>query len=136
MNNLISSKEAKLAWANGECVEFRNQKDKWYEGWTNIYDAKNGFSIQEFDDSNYEFRIKPKTIILNGVEIPAPFKPKVGDTYWFLTTNYENGYDYLKNSTGEYDSRLAQFGAWDSEDKIKEVVRAVRNVFNCGDNQC
>ena len=126
--DLISRADAKLAWAKGEELEFRNQKDKWYENWTNIYDAKNGFSIQEFDDTNYEFRLKPRTITLN-VEIPAPFEPKDGDCVWFICD--DNDFGYAKSES--YGDDIKSFyGWWRTESEIKQVVAALRGAIKNG----
>ena len=67
---LISGAEAKLAWANGEIVEFRDGFDKWYEDWTDLNSKKNGFWITDFDLPHHQFRIKP-TLTVNA-ELPKP----------------------------------------------------------------
>ena len=95
MTNLISSKEAKLAWANGGDVEFRILSSVNHREWKDIYDAANGFSIQEFDADGIEFRLKPRTITINGIEVPKPFNPKEGDRVWFICD--DNDYGYAKS---------------------------------------
>ncbi|HGW4664649.1 TPA: hypothetical protein ACNH0E_000095 [Acinetobacter baumannii] len=67
---LISGAEAKLAWANGESVQFRDEFDKWYEDWTDLNSKKNGFWITDFDLPHHQFRIKP-TLTVNA-ELPKP----------------------------------------------------------------
>ena len=124
MTNLISGKEAKLAWANGGDVEFRILSSVNHREWKDIYDAANGFSIQEFDADGIEFRLKPRTITINGIEVPAPFKPKEGETYWFITDS-ECGYNCVENKEG---CRVG-IAAWRTEDEIKQVVEALRQVF-------
>ena len=70
MSELISGKEALIALANGEEVQLRNLKDNWYKEWTdyNSFKFKTwvGFFI-EGESSGYEFRIKPRTIAINGI---------------------------------------------------------------------
>ena len=70
MSELISGKEALIALANGEDVQLRNLKDNWYKEWTdyNSFKFKTwiGFFI-EGESSGYEFRIKPRTITINGI---------------------------------------------------------------------
>ena len=70
MSELISGKEALIALANGEEVQLRNLKDNWYKEWTdyNSFKFKTwiGFFI-EGEFSGYEFRIKPRTITINGI---------------------------------------------------------------------
>lgn len=137
MSELISGKEALIALANGEevdaCVTHRPKKDEWH--W---FSAKN-LTVNEIEAMETEgdpdgeniraiaFRLKPRTIKLNGIEVPAPFKPKHGDEIWFLHPDYGCGY-----LDGDYDpaESYAQFGAWRTEEEIKQVVAALRSVFN------
>ena len=65
MSELISDKEAKLAWANGEVVQWRQSFEKW-----NDLEPSNVLGL--FDCNGMEFRLKPRTITLNGIEVPAP----------------------------------------------------------------
>ena len=130
MTNLISGKEAKLAWANGVDVEFRILSSVNHREWKDIYDAANGFSIQEFDADGIEFRLKPRTITLNGIEVPAPFEPKVGEKYWFIADYTSHGYSDTQEGTGINSS----IGKWKSEDEVKQVVAALRQVFDLSDD--
>lgn len=78
---LISGKEALIALANGEdvdaCVTLRQNRDEWH--W---FDAKtltvNEIEVMETDGDSYggdileiAFRLKPRTISINGVEAPS-----------------------------------------------------------------
>lgn len=58
---MISGKEAKLAWANGEAVQFKH--DDYPSGWIDLKDDDEGFSISYFNEA--EFRLKPRTITIN-----------------------------------------------------------------------
>lgn len=62
MSNLISGKEALIALANGELVLIRSVD------WENFDDLTLDFSLHVFHSNDYEFRLKPKTIMLNGVD--------------------------------------------------------------------
>lgn len=62
---MLTGKEAKLAWANGEELLWRTVGGI---AWKNINDH---FSLSAFDSGRFEFRIKPKTIKINGVEVPS-----------------------------------------------------------------
>lgn len=130
MSKLISGKEVLISLANGDEVEYLSTKSG------NTWNKVTSMSVNLIIADHFQFRIKPKTIMLNGVEIPAPFKPEVGETFWYIRPAERDGYYCTKFKDLEFDNNVIQFGAWDSEDKIKEVVKAVRNVFNCGDNQC
>ena len=120
MSKLISGKEAKLAWANGKKLQIANMIAG--EDFYDINDSNTTLNI--FDLDFYRFRLKPRTISINGIEVPAPFEPKVGEDYWHINPRYEKGYHF----NDELDS-FCQFGAWRTEDEIKQVVSALRSVF-------
>lgn len=121
MSELISGKEAKLAWANGQQLELKPKiAKKWL---TEIKDIP----ISVFDSDFYEFRLKPHTIKINGIEVPTPFEPEEGETYWFITDS-ECGYNWVENKQG---CRVG-IAAWRTEDEIKQVVAALRSIFNKG----
>lgn len=119
MTNLISGKEALIALANGEEVQARHTQTGM--GWSS---AKT-LNLFSFESSVFEFRLKPKTITLNGIEVPAPFKPKVGEEYWFIADYVSSGYSDTQEGTGINSS----IGKWRTEDEIKQVVAALRQVF-------
>ena len=120
MSELISGKEAKLAWANGVELEFHSPDlGKWF-----------GLNDEPFMSDVFEtrkIRIKPKTITLNGIEVPAPFEPKEGDMVWCLNELSEKGYE----ARTAYDSNdfTAHISYWRTEDEIKQVVSALRSIF-------
>ena len=116
---LISGKEALIALANGQDVEYKS-----INGWSH---AKH-LHVYEFFGVYPKLRLKPKTIKLNGIEVPAPFKPKEGDLYWHISPEYMSGYRESMYSDGNVDT-WQQFGAWRTEDEIKQVVAALRQVF-------
>ena len=72
MSELISGKEAKLAWANGKKLQIANMIVG--EDFYDIDDSNTTLNI--FDLDFYRFRLKPRTITLNNIEVPAPFEPK------------------------------------------------------------
>ncbi|WP_180115150.1 hypothetical protein [Acinetobacter sp. YH12140] len=118
MTNLISGKEALIALENGEDVEYLEDDNKW-----NLID-KEFVVISALIDC--KLRLKPQTITINGIEVPAPFEPKDGDEIWFLNPDYGCGYVY-----GDYDpaESVIQFGAWRTEEEIRQVVAALRQIF-------
>jgi hypothetical protein len=120
---LISRADAKLAWAKGEDVQISHKHATLKKEWHDLYGT---LMLSAFDSDMYEFRLKPRTITLN-VEIPAPFEPKEKDIFWTLSTNYKCGYvQILCYRNDEQGERLAQFGAWRTEEEIKQVVAALR----------
>lgn len=116
---LISGKEAELAWANGETIEFHYADTIWAE-------LPSCAQLSIFDDEEIKFRLKPRTITINGIEVPAPFEPKDFEECWVLSTRNANGYGWLNYSV---DESSIKFGAWRTEDEVKQVVAALRQVF-------
>ena len=120
MSKLISGKEAFDAAYNGCEAQWRwTGKDvEWRE-----LEGGTAFSINELKGGACEFRLKPRTITINGIEVPAPFDPKKGEAFYYITSSQDGGYFYNTNE------RFHQFGAWRTEEEIKQVVSALRSVF-------
>ena len=120
MTNLISGADALIALANGVEVQCRNNITG--TDWTN---AKCLLVESFFNPTTMRsFRLKPRTITINGIEVPAPFKPKYGDTAFVLSRGHK-GYRKVIYKAATY----SVFGAWRTEDEIKQVVAALRQVF-------
>ena len=120
-SKLISGKEALIALANGEDVLWRTKTDAEVK---NFRKQPPNLDLVLSGDCNYRFWIKPRTITINGIEVPAPFEPEEGEIYWFITDS-ECGYDWVENKKG---CRVG-IAAWRSEDEIKQVVAALHQVF-------
>lgn len=118
MTKLLSGEEALIALANGEGVEFKCGGMSW-----TTLDAKQQ-PLEILIDEKVRFRLKPRTITLNGIEVPAPFKPKEGEIYWFIT-DCECGYNWVENKEG---CRVG-IAAWRTESDIKQVIVALRTIF-------
>ena len=138
MTNLISGKEAFIALANGEEVEFHKSTYK-VGVWCSL--NKSDFSAKEVLDEKItgnpytlKFRLKPKTITINNIEVPKPFVPKVGETYWCFSTQTVLGYGHNVYVSDYDDKRFINMGAWRSEEEIKQVVAALRSVFKTNKN--
>ena len=119
---MISSKEAAAAWIDDIPVEIR------YKGtiWMDLSLNERSFNI--FKNSNYEFRLKPRTITLNGIEVPAPFEPKDGEYYYHIELGDFCG--YKKRGMIAKTCIYSQVGVWRTEEEIKQVVDALRSVFS------
>ena len=127
MSELISGKEAKLAWANGKKLQIANMIVG--EDFYDIDDSNTTLNI--FDLDFYRFRLKPRTITLNNIEVPAPFKPKEDCQVWIIDdgkTDNCRKYDYEV----EGDERNTFIGMWRTNEEIKQVVSALRSLFKCG----
>lgn len=120
MSELISGKEALIALANGNEVEY--YKHEWKDA--------NRLSVRDLtsSDNMYKFRLKPRTITINGIECPAPFEPKFSEFFYYITASCEDGYASrrLHDDTPDH---LLSIGAWSTETEIKQVVEALRSVF-------
>ena len=126
MSELISGKEALIALANGEEVQ-------WITG-GEFRDINGDWQIKEFSHPSFKFRLKPRTITINGIEVPAPFEPKEEDQYWYLDSNDPQGYNTDIRNHEEMFSQFkktafCQIGLWRTEEEIKQVVAALRQVF-------
>lgn len=119
MSGLISSNEAKLAWATGEQLQVAHLTLKAWETLTDNY------MLSVFDNDSYVFRLTPRTITINGIEVPRnKIKHDKDDVVWVISTACENWYDWIYGS--DCDSNTLY---WETEDEIKQVVSALRSVF-------
>ena len=128
---LISGKEALIALANGEEVEYWCESDPSIQKrWTSIKNL-NEYKLSYFLENKprFEFRLKPRTITINGIEVPAPFEPKEGEIYWCFSTQTVIGYGHNVYVSERADRRFINMGAWRTEEEIKQVVAALRQVF-------
>ena len=128
MSELISGKEAKLAWANEKKLQIANTIVG--EDFYDLDDSDTTLNI--FDLDFYKFRLKPRTITINGIEVPAPFEPKEGETYWCFSTQTVIGYGHNVYESERADRRFINMGAWRTEEEIKQVVSALRSIFKGG----
>ena len=123
MSELISGKEALIALANGEEVEFFYR-----DVWDSIGEM---IVIDHFMSDKFKFRLKPRTITINGIEVPAPFEPKEDCQVWIIDDGKtDNCRKY--NYEVEGDERNTLIGMWRTEEEIKQVVSALRSVFKGG----
>lgn len=124
MSELISGKEAKLAWANGKKLQIANTIVG--EDFYDIDDSNTTLNI--FDLDFYQFRLKPRTITINGIEVPCnKSKHDKDDVVWVINTACENWYDWIYGSNCDSNTLY-----WETEDEIKQVVSALRSVFKGG----
>ncbi len=120
MSELISGKEALIALANGEEVELQATGDmKWYNStqWT----------VRELLCFKGKFRLKPRIITINGIEVPKNIKKHdKDDVVWVINTSCENWYDWIYGS--DCDSSTLY---WETEQEVKQVIKALRSIFKC-----
>ncbi|MDN8174519.1 hypothetical protein QZK03_17355 [Acinetobacter baumannii] len=116
---LISGADALRALADGKEVE-----RKLGIGWCD--DVKR-LSAETILYGVSDLRLKPQTIKLE-LELPKPFEPKMGENYWFIDSTEEKGYRLTRFDNDENDQDVMQFGAWRTEDEIKQVVEQLRKI--------
>ena len=128
---LISGKEALTKVTEG-IVQYKCDEDPVADRWTTITDHFwDQYNLGVFlnEDTTWRFRLKPRTITINGIEVPAPFKPEDGDKYYYIDSNRKIYYDWDNNDCETTDENRVAFGAWRTEEEIKQVVAALRQVF-------
>lgn len=119
MTNLISGKEALIALANGEEVETKKKDEI---TWSSI----GFFAVNIFKDERWEFRLKPRTISINGIEVLCCGKDyQYGDAMYILNSLEPKECSLV--FLDEADEVPAYW--WKTEDEVKQVVAALRQVF-------
>ena len=113
---LISGKEALIALANDRDVEYLDENlNEWV-----CMDMAHHFKRK--------FRLKPHTISINGIEMPAPFKPTEDCLAFIIDDGKTDGWKaYGYEVDGDATSQF--LGLWRTEEEIKQVVAALRQVF-------
>lgn len=128
--NLIGGTVALQAVLNGQTVQLSLEpweKKHWDDFIPGIDETSTKVFFTEFHgEQKVFFRIKPKTININGIEVPAPFKPNVDEKFWHLYPSMGRGYNFTTSIDSDH---YEQFGAWRTEKEIKQVVEALRKVL-------
>ena len=114
--SILTGKEALIALANGEEVEWRHPERDWFKA------PQCNMRTQDFFSGVYQFRLKPRTITINGIEVPAPFEPKAGERAFYIKAF--GNYDSLV-----FDWQSNDFGYWRTEEEIRQVVAALRKCL-------
>ncbi|MDB0078856.1 hypothetical protein CTZ01_15010 [Acinetobacter baumannii] len=119
---LISGAEAKLAWAKGVDIQIKNVN---CVNWYDLDESK--YNLDIFDHVRVDFRLKPQTIKLE-LELPKPFEPKVGEWYFFVSTENDCGYSTDKFEGLDRDFIQTQFGAYRTANEVEQVVEQLRKI--------
>lgn len=121
MTNLIRGKEALIALANGQDVQYMDTSNTFKSlGWSNAF----GLETNLFFSDRFKFRIKPRTIAINGIEVPAPFEPKISESAWVVDSATPLGYRNIFHHGG-----CVHFMCWRTEEEIKQIVAVFRQVL-------
>lgn len=127
MSELISGKEALTKVTEG-IVQYKCDEDPVADRWTTITDHFwDQYNLGVFlnENTTWKFRLKPRTITLNGIELPAPFEPKEGDEVWCISDAHPCGYCSYNWKI----NHAVVIGAWRTEEEIQQVVSALRSIF-------
>ncbi|MGE9742242.1 hypothetical protein ACQP7C_13430 [Acinetobacter baumannii] len=127
---LISGADALRALIDGHEVQGRLENQV---QWIDINPKSDGALVKSFLTEKNRigircyFRFKPQTIKLE-LELPKPFEPKVGEEYFYLNSGRESGFAKKLHDGKKLDYMATQFGAWHTEDEIKQVVEQLRKI--------
>ena len=124
MSELISGKEALIALANGENVESKKigLVDRDDISWLDTPKTRQ-LTVLDFISGQWCFRLKPKPITINGIELPAPFEPNEFEDCYMFSDLYAHGYT---KTSWKYSKSVP---AWRTEEEVKQVVSALRSIF-------
>lgn len=137
MSELINSQEVFAALSQGRDVLWRSPEwsttDTWHSLLTGLLLTAEEIATATYhredtgSDQKIVFKIAPQTITINGIELPAPFKPKEGEKFWFIHSDSSLRYEsYIRGSVEEV---YQQYGAWRTEEEIIHVSAALKNIF-------
>lgn len=106
----MTFKEALIAHLQGQKVECRGAEARWLPLFPQFDNVSCG-RIPEVGGI-WEFRLKPRTILVNGVEVPAPEKeaPADGAEYFVPQFLDIDAYEALYWKQDELDARLLERG--------------------------
>lgn len=134
MSELISGEDVVLALLEGKDLLWKktewdnDEKEPVFKSMWNIEELLTGETVI---GEVVEFYLKPRTITINGIEVPAPFEPKRNEQFYTLNAFFKNGYERFRLSD-DYDSEFQSASmnfVWRTEEEIKQVVAALREVF-------
>lgn len=107
--NLISYANALIAIAYGKRVQYRSDE---HTGWQN--DIAN-LKISDFGGGHYEFRLKPKPLIIGDIEVPAPVSPD--------TQALPEDTDFWIADPSCHDGKFAQKSKWDGAKSDQQYLK-------------
>ena len=90
MSELISGKEALIALANGEDVEWRHPERDWFKA------PQCSMRTQDFFSGVYQFRLKPRTITINGIELAPCYAVGIDHIKNEVSIQFHNNEDAVK----------------------------------------
>lgn len=124
-SNLISGADALRALADGvKPEEIEGKFSSGIETYFLSMDGKVDVFLKYLSEKM--FRLKPQTVKVE-LELPKPFEPKVGEWFYYLSAEHEDGYGFrrMHDDTPKY---LMNLGAYRTKEEIKQVVEQLRKI--------
>lgn len=108
----ITPYTAFMMYSDGKIIEYSTDDGK---TWNSVGDM----SISKFvNDKNVIFRAINMNLKIE-MNIPRPFTPKFGESYWFIDDLIEKGYGIATNSNNPIDIKTIRRGVWRTENEVK-----------------
>ena len=120
MSKAINGEQAAELYIQGKFIQLLNIADDWVDVDENVK-----ISYFRMRKDELVFREKPPFITVNGIEVPKSSDKYSGGLIWILCGTDTREYTSL--ALDENDELPAYF--WRTEDEIKQVVAALRQVF-------
>ena len=120
MSKAINGEQAAELYIQGKFIQLLNIADDWVDVDENVK-----ISYFRMCKDELVFREKPPFITVNGIEVPKSSDTYSGGLIWILCGTDTREYTSL--ALDENDELPAYF--WRTEDEIKQVVSALRQVF-------
>ena len=120
MSKAINGEQAAQLYLEGKFIQLLNIADDWVDVDENVT-----ISYFRMRKDELVFREKPPFITVNGIEVPKSSDTYSGGLIWILCGTDTREYTSL--ALDENDELPAYF--WRTEDEIKQVVAALRQVF-------
>ena len=120
MSKAINGEQAAELYIQGKFIQLLNIADDWVDVDENVT-----ISYFRMRKDELVFREKPPFITVNGIEVPKSSDTYSGGLIWILCGTDTREYTSL--ALDENDELPAYF--WRTEDEIKQVVAALRQVF-------
>lgn len=120
MSKAINGEQAAELYIQGKFIQLLNIADDWVDVDENVK-----ISYFRMCKDELVFREKPPFITVNGIEVPKSSDTYSGGLIWILCGTDTREYTSL--ALDENDELPAYF--WRTEDEIKQVVAALRQVF-------
>ncbi|MFL9471188.1 hypothetical protein ACKERC_02720 [Acinetobacter baumannii] len=127
---LISGADVPALIKKGESVQFRSVFNVQGGGEWKDLDLERDeeeLTLGDLINTRFEWRLKPQTIKLE-LELPKPFEPKEGDEYFYISTLQHCLYWHDVWGDEPADITQAAFGAYRTEEEIKQVVDQLRKI--------